>query len=355
MRGIKKTMLLICEGTKTEPNFFAALREDRFRCHFEGEIEIRPKPLLEKDDIETNTARGSIIRPIRRMKNLAPVVTRQDFFPGPQPLNWVQFGVECLDTYDEVWCVFDKDDHPKRAEAFALAEEEQRKGSALFIAFSSRCIEYYFILHKELLYHSFEKSECNEKVNGKTKSFHCMLPNAVLGKACDGTKCVNGYARMKGYWQESKSDESMYPILKPHLLYAIRNAELIRRMSDKNDPNTPFYDRNPYVNIDFLMAKLLGFIIIPKGGSISSTIGGTVLSLEYTENNEIISTNNGEIAFSTGQITIEKLDPFTETVLYSVQGANILYPNDSEVIGLNGIEGDLFIIRLSSFNYLLVL
>lgn len=117
IRPVKKAMLLICEGTKTEPNFFAAFRDDKDKCKVEGEIVIQPKPSLAQEDIDVQLNRGSSIRKKRALKNAAddlpPIV-----FPGPQPLNWVKAGISNLDTFEEVWCVFDKDEHPTRKEAF---------------------------------------------------------------------------------------------------------------------------------------------------------------------------------------------------------------------------------------------
>ena len=86
-----------------------------------------------------------------------------DFFPGEQPLNWVKGGIDNLKVYDEVWVFFDKDGHPKAKEAFEMARITEIDGKKINIAFSSRCFEYYLLLHFELIYRAFEKSECNGK------------------------------------------------------------------------------------------------------------------------------------------------------------------------------------------------
>lgn len=41
-----------------------------------------------------------------------------------------------------------------------------------------------------------------------------MTDRAVEGKACNGDVCINGYARMKGYWQDSKGGLSTYTFVK---------------------------------------------------------------------------------------------------------------------------------------------
>jgi hypothetical protein len=47
-------------------------------------------------------------------------------------------------AHDEVWCVFDVDDHPRLAEGLALAREH-----GIHLAISNPCIELWFLLHFE--------------------------------------------------------------------------------------------------------------------------------------------------------------------------------------------------------------
>ncbi len=47
-------------------------------------------------------------------------------------------------AHDEVWCIFDVDDHPQLAEALLLAREH-----GIFLAISNPCIELWFLLHFE--------------------------------------------------------------------------------------------------------------------------------------------------------------------------------------------------------------
>lgn len=345
IRSFKKAMLLICEGTKTEPNFFSAFRDDKNKCKVEGEIIIQPKPSLALEDIDVQLKRGNFVRQKRALKSVEeddlPMV-----FPGPQPLNWVKTGINGLDTFEEVWCIFDRDEHPKRREAFELVDSQRQAGKNIYIAFSSRCIEFYFLLHFEYLYKAFEKSECHEKINGKTRYFRCCLPDEVIGKACQGERCVNGYARMKGYWTESKSDLSLYPFIKEHLLFAIRNAELIRRESSLHyNPAIPFYDRNPYVTVDRLIARLLGYAILGSNHPISTKAGSTVLRISIISDRVVIE-NIGVISFAIQKDFVQKLDYITEAVLDSVCEPIILQPEKQCEIALEGQEGDLYRINL---------
>jgi len=48
------------------------------------------------------------------------------------------------DSWDEIWCVFDEDSHPRLAGAIAKAE-----ANGINLAVSSPCIELWFVLHYE--------------------------------------------------------------------------------------------------------------------------------------------------------------------------------------------------------------
>lgn len=354
IRPVKKAMLLICEGTKTEPNFFAAFRDDKDRCKVEGEIIIQPKPSLAQEDIDVQVNRGSSIRKKRVLKSAADVLP-PILCPGPQPLNWVNAGISNLDTFEEVWCVFDKDGHPTRKEAFELVEIQQQAGKNIRIAFSSRCIEFYFLLHFEYIYKAFEKSECNGKIDGKTRFFRCCLPDAIQGRACQGDCCTNGYARVKGYWQESKSDESLYPVLKDRLFFAIRNAELVRRESyQKEAPATPLYDRNPFVTTDILIARLLGYEVLHEGKIISIKEGSTVLSLSVMGHRVFVS-NIGGVSYAIQKSFILQIDFMTGITIGPCGIITVLQPGQKCEIPLSGQDGDIFKINTFLQPYLFVL
>jgi RloB-like protein len=46
--------------------------------------------------------------------------------------------------FDEIWCVFDRDEHPFVVDAIALAEQHQ-----IGVAFSNPCFELWFVLHAQ--------------------------------------------------------------------------------------------------------------------------------------------------------------------------------------------------------------
>lgn len=133
------SILLICEGTHTEPNFFSAMVDwlkENGKINFE--VQILPKPTITLEDNELDLGRGMKERKKRILKNdtnFQRELENTILFPGEQPLNWVKAGLEQLTIFDEVWTIFDKDGHPKTAKAFELSQETEVEGKKLKIAF----------------------------------------------------------------------------------------------------------------------------------------------------------------------------------------------------------------------------
>lgn len=105
LRAPYKRFLIVCEGTKTEPNYFRGFR-------------ARHRPV----DVEGFGVDAlSLVRAAIRLND---------------------------DTYEEVWCVFDLDDAPARIinDALALARRHKIK-----IAYSNQAFELWYVLHFEYL------------------------------------------------------------------------------------------------------------------------------------------------------------------------------------------------------------
>lgn len=276
------SMLLICEGTHTEPNFLELMLEDfREAGIIDFATTIKPKPTISLHDDDAYLKRGRMARKKRSINKTSKEqhdVESTNLFPGEQPLNWVRGGIDSLNVYDEVWVFFDKDGHPKAKEAFELARVSEVDGKKINIAFSSRCFEYYLLLHFEPIYKAFEKSECNGKdyskgkKKSKTVSYYCMTDRAVEGKACNGDVCINGYARLKGYWQDSKGNFSTYTFVKDKIWIGIYHAHLIRWQSNMLH-NNEYYERNPYVDVDKFVCRLMGYSTIDLDESLVVTDG----------------------------------------------------------------------------------
>ncbi len=98
----RKVFLIVCEGSKTEPNYFAAFR--------------LPKNVVDIEGCGANT--GTVVKEAERLASEK--------------------------EYDEVWCVFDRDSFlPNRVNS-AIAKAEQK---GFKVAFSNESFELWYVLH----------------------------------------------------------------------------------------------------------------------------------------------------------------------------------------------------------------
>lgn len=294
---------IICEGSQTEALFFNSLRDDILKEKYEiGNvvIKLKPEPIIKNEDNILEPKRGRYSAKLRKIKQSPKL--EEDSIKGVPPLCWVNAGIKDLeDGIDEVWTAFDKDRHPKIQEAFDAAKKEVN-GKKVNIAFSSICFEYYLLIHFEKIYHAFNKSECNEKQylgsgrkrNSKTVLFHCMTDQAVKDKACTGDLCVNGYARSKNYWQETKSKETTYSLVKDKLLIGICNAVWLRKESEKHEADTLYYLRNPFTTMDKLIERLTGYKYIDKGEEYKFESKGSKFLFQRKSSGIVKLINKGE-------------------------------------------------------------
>jgi hypothetical protein len=150
----EKLFLIVCEGGETEKNYFDSLK--------------------------------------RRLKFPANVVDVRGI--GYNTLSLVEQATELKDAgnYDQVWCVFDRDDFPAKNfnSALALAEQE-----GMQVAYSNEAFELWYLLH--FAYHDTGMS----RTVYEDKLTHCL-----------GTR----YA---------KNSEDMFGRLEAKQADAIRNAE----------------------------------------------------------------------------------------------------------------------------------
>lgn len=103
----RKSILIVCEGARTEPNYFNA-----FKCK-SARVDIDPAG--------ANTL--ALVRRAVKLKKDAE-----------------SFG----QAYDQIWCVFDKDDFPLKnvRAAFKLAQQNE-----IQVAYSHESFELWYILH----------------------------------------------------------------------------------------------------------------------------------------------------------------------------------------------------------------
>ncbi len=109
-------VLVVCEGEKTEPTYFDGLAHEE---------EVR---LLQVEIVKSGGVPKTVVERAVAMKRAARAEAKRQ-----RDAN--------LD-YDEVWCVFDVDDHPHLREAL-----DQAKANSIEIALSNPCFELWIVLH----------------------------------------------------------------------------------------------------------------------------------------------------------------------------------------------------------------
>lgn len=221
-------------------------------CWTEGvSIEIRPKPPLEEEEATVQSSHKTP-RPKRQLKAGNKAVPEQDIEDEYKafPIRFVREAQKGIEdgSFDEAWAVFDKDIHPRHAEAFQLAAT-QVNGKCVRIAFSSISFEHWVLLHFEKNKTAFVKSECKD---GK-KVLQCGTGHHV--DDCQGARCVVGHIKVGGYLPDYSKQANMdlYTALKDSTNLAIENASWLRSQV----VGSPIYGLNPYTDIDILVKRLL--------------------------------------------------------------------------------------------------
>jgi hypothetical protein len=109
-------LLIICEGRVTEPSYFRGLN---------SEEQVRSVDVIIDD--EGGTPKTLVERAASRMRSARRGAR------GARDQNLI---------YDEVWCVFDVDEHPQLLEA-----KQQAQDNNIYIAVSNPCFELWLLLH----------------------------------------------------------------------------------------------------------------------------------------------------------------------------------------------------------------
>jgi len=132
--------LIVCEGEKTEPNYFEGFKEE-INSKYKDQVKIKKWEI----DIE-GTGRNT-----ESLVEYASELQRK---------SAVEFG--------NIWCVFDKDDFTD--EQFNNAIEKCKKND-FKPAWSNKAIELWFLLHFEYLNTAVERVSYIKKLNEYFKNF----------------------------------------------------------------------------------------------------------------------------------------------------------------------------------------
>jgi hypothetical protein len=121
-REVKQRFLIVCEGTKTEPNYFRSFR-------------------VPKDVVEIRGVAEDPSRLVNSAKKLAEE-----------------------DEFDQIWCVFDRDPGAWTAENFnnALKNANRHK---FHVAYSNESFEIWYILHFQFLNTATSRIDYEDKLS----------------------------------------------------------------------------------------------------------------------------------------------------------------------------------------------
>ena len=250
----KNNIVLICEGTETEYQYFNDIRNHVLQNFPEKFCDISIVPTAEEFTLANSRN--------KKLKKLRTPYSHSSYFYyvqfednkedyekyKSQPTRYVREAQLFMlnNGYMEAWAIFDKDQFHDHEKAFKLASEV----NGLNIAFSSISFETWILLHFERCERSFCRSVCKE--NRKD-----ILCGSNLNKNdCHGLYCVGGYIRERGYIVDyHKEMPCLFDILKPKIQFAMLNTAWMRGQFSKHN----IWESNPLTTVDFLIRRFLDF------------------------------------------------------------------------------------------------
>ncbi len=282
-RKFSKNLLIVCEGTKTEPDYFRFIAEKiSFPNEIWTNIEISDNKTIPNDiPIQAKT----ILRNPQK-RQFVNLNTRKDYDRNilkelyidiygvsegtskyeevsAVPLRYVaqaQLIEQRTQLYDDLWAVFDKNGHSYHDEAYQRAKLVVNN-KIVNIGFSSRSFEQWILLHFERSKIAFTKTECKDR---KGIPLGC---NEVNG--CKGSICLIGHIRkntvLKNYAKSNKKNDlkGLMKILlsEVKLQSAFENSEWLRHkmQGELRKCGGRIYELNPYTDVDFLVRNLLAY------------------------------------------------------------------------------------------------
>ena len=180
-REIKQKFLIVCEGEKTEPNYFRSFRVPKVVIEIQG-LGYNPSKLVQ----EANDLKSQ-------------------------------------DDYDQVWCVFDRDDWTK--EDFNNAISSAKK-YGFKVAYSNEAFELWYVLHLEFLNTGIPRDDYIKKLT------------SLLGK------------------KYQKNSKTIYDNLLDKQDTAFKNA---KKLLEEYKPSQPEQD-NPSTTVHLLVEQLNRFV-----------------------------------------------------------------------------------------------
>lgn len=283
-KKLSKTLLIVCEGSSTEPDYFLRLADIAIEKEIYSNIVIYPRPREIEEAEEREKARNERRRVRQFSRGEKGVQERiveradQDELPFVKikdnreswatPLRYIKEARDRvkLEEFDEAWAVFDQDGHADPEKAYNLADIPI-EGKKISIAFSAVSFEHWILLHFERNGYAFKKSQCKDHETDDSK----VCGTGVNQEDCFGQVCIAGHMVVKGHVESyDKSNSTMLiKTLLPRTEYAILNAAWLRAEQHEELAGGPSWLVNPYTDVDDLVKIMLGisarYVGIPPG------------------------------------------------------------------------------------------
>lgn len=254
-QDFRKTILIVCEGQRSEPDYFHNLRNEVLEKNNNVFITILPIPKAEQAEIDKDVKefqlrRGAKKRELKSAINEEPAdyIIENEF--KAQPTCYIRKAQLAYSEmgFSELWAIYDKDGHSDHNNAYLLSIDKSRCDKTVNIGFSSISFEEWILMHFEYCKKEFTKSQCRDR---NKRAYNCGTNNNELD--CHGQSCVVGHIVESGYLTYNKSKNFNYDKYSMNVNIAFQNALMSR--NDANDREI-FYNNNPYVSIDRLVYKL---------------------------------------------------------------------------------------------------
>lgn len=329
-----RTVYIICEDSKTGPSYLAFLRKDVIGNSLWDEIKIYPEPIIGPLNESSGPNEHKKQQKRRSFQPSAIDVEPEEEY-SEQPVRYVRSAQKAIADagYDVAWAVFDLDGHTGHQRAAKLAEQDI-DGKKVQIAFSSRSIEQWFLLHFHQSNQIFKKTNCKDN-NGRELS--CDHNNN-----CPEDECLVGYIRrnttLNGY--AKKMSESLNAELRERMHLAFQNAEWLRHHYDET---TPYFERNPYTTMDQLVKQLFRVVIAGDEVSIGAfqwkifKVNQTIVCRVKNIGNQRVIINRNIFGF---------FDSSNQEIDFEIENGGILAPDES-------IEVRIFLPNLDTTGFFL--
>ncbi len=233
-RALATRYLIVCEGTKTEPQYFQAMV---------AALGINPQWVKVAPN-DGNTP--------DRIVNHALQLYENDFKLG--------------DGFDQVYCVFDRDTHSTFDAAVAIIKELKAKRKPFEAITSTPCFEYWLLLHFEFTDKAFiatgKKSAGDAVVSALKRhmprstyekgrsDIYDLVRTAVAKKLVDDA-VISAIKKQIPLTPSEKDQSNICKLVREEMSPAIRNAQR-NRASAKSTGST-----NPWTNVDELVEAIL--------------------------------------------------------------------------------------------------